>query len=1057
MAQFFIDRPIFAWVLSIVVMLAGLMAIRTLPLEQYPDIAPPRVSINATYTGASAKTVEDSVTQVIEQQLKGLDNLLYMQSTSNSSGVARLSLTFNPGTSIDVAQMQVQNKLQQAMSRLPQQVQSRGVTVTKGGNDFLMIVSMFSADGSASAVDVGDYISSNLVDVISRIDGVGEVQTLGTGYAMRLWLDPDKLRKYALMPSDVNAAITAQNAQVSAGQLGALPAAAQQQLNATITARSKLQTAEQFENVVLRVTPDGAVVRLKDVARVELGAENLTVRSQLDGRPGAGLGVVLADGANAVQVAEAVNAKVEELKPLFPNQLQTFVSYDTTPFVSASIDEVVKALLEAMLLVVLVMYVFLQNFRATLIPAIAVPVVLLGTFGVLSMAGYSINTLTMFGMVLAIGLLVDDAIVVVENVERVMHEEGLSPKEATRKSMAEITPALVGIALVLSAVFVPMAFFGGSTGVIYRQFSITIVSAMALSVFVALTLTPALCATLLKPVAKGGHAAPRAGLLGRVDRFFAAFNRGFDRNAARYEGVVGGIVRRGKRSIVVYLLIAGVMALLFMRLPTSFLPDEDQAFLQVQVTLPPGASNARLQPVTEQVQQYFAKQPEVLSVNILTGQNGDQSSARAFVKLKDWDERTGKGQSAAELARRANKDLSTVRDARIFVLLPPAVRGLGANAGFNFHLKDINGLGHDALVKARDQAIDLLSRRPEVMNVRSNNLDDTPEFAVDIDDARAGALSLATADIDSTLSSAMGGTYINDFLDKGRVKRVYMQGDTDFRMLPSDIDRWSVRNGLGQMVSFPAFSSSRWSYGSPQLQRYNGSPSYEFVGDAAPGVSSGDAMAAVEEVMKQMPPGIGYEWTGASFQERLSGAQAPLLYAISILFVFLCLAALYESWSVPFSVILVVPLGIVGALLFTSLRGLSNDVYFQVGLLTTVGLSSKNAILIVEFAKQLQEQGRSVLDATLQAVRLRLRPILMTSLAFGFGVLPLAIGTGAGAGGRQSIGTAVLGGMVVGTALGIFFVPLFFALIRGWLAGRRKAAPKDEPLAPAQTAEQGGH
>jgi hydrophobe/amphiphile efflux-1 (HAE1) family protein len=1057
MAQFFIDRPIFAWVLSIVVMLAGLMAIRTLPLEQYPDIAPPRVSINATYTGASAKTVEDSVTQVIEQQLKGLDNLLYMQSTSNSSGVARLSLTFNPGTSIDVAQMQVQNKLQQAMSRLPQQVQSRGVTVTKGGNDFLMIVSMFSGDGSASAVDVGDYISSNLVDVISRIDGVGEVQTLGTGYAMRLWLDPDKLRKYALMPSDVNAAITAQNAQVSAGQLGALPAAAQQQLNATITARSKLQTAEQFENVVLRVTPDGAVVRLKDVARVELGAENLTVRSQLDGRPGAGLGVVLADGANAVQVAEAVKAKVEELKPLFPNQLQTFVSYDTTPFVSASIDEVVKALLEAMLLVVLVMYVFLQNFRATLIPAIAVPVVLLGTFGVLSMAGYSINTLTMFGMVLAIGLLVDDAIVVVENVERVMHEEGLSPKEATRKSMAEITPALVGIALVLSAVFVPMAFFGGSTGVIYRQFSITIVSAMALSVFVALTLTPALCATLLKPVAKGGHAAPRAGLLGRVDRFFAAFNRGFDRNAARYEGVVGGIVRRGKRSIVVYLLIAGVMALLFMRLPTSFLPDEDQAFLQVQVTLPPGASNARLQPVTEQVQQYFAKQPEVLSVNILTGQNGDQSSARAFVKLKDWAERTGKGQSAAELARRANKDLSTVRDARVFVLLPPAVRGLGANAGFNFHLKDINGLGHDALVKARDQAIDLLSRRPEVMNVRSNNLDDTPEFAVDIDDARAGALSLATADIDSTLSSAMGGTYINDFLDKGRVKRVYMQGDTDFRMLPSDIDRWSVRNGLGQMVSFPAFSSSRWSYGSPQLQRYNGSPSYEFVGDAAPGVSSGDAMAAVEEVMKQMPPGIGYEWTGASFQERLSGAQAPLLYAISILFVFLCLAALYESWSVPFSVILVVPLGIVGALLFTSLRGLSNDVYFQVGLLTTVGLSSKNAILIVEFAKQLQEQGKSVLDATLQAVRLRLRPILMTSLAFGFGVLPLAIGTGAGAGGRQSIGTAVLGGMVVGTALGIFFVPLFFALIRGWLAGRRKAAPKDEPLAPAQTAEQGGH
>ena len=1060
MAQFFIDRPIFAWVLSIVVMLAGLMAIRTLPLEQYPDIAPPRVSINATYTGASAKTVEDSVTQVIEQQMKGLDNLLYMQSTSNSSGVARLSLTFNAGTNIDVAQMQVQNKLQQAMSRLPQQVQSRGVTVTKGGNDFLLIVSMYSGDGSASAVDVGDYISSNLVDVISRIDGVGEVQTLGTGYAMRLWLDPDKLRKYALMPSDVGSAITAQNAQVSAGQLGALPAGAQQQLNATITARSKLQTVEQFENVVLRATPDGAVVRLRDVARVELGAENLTVRSQLGGRPGAGLGVVLADGANAVQVAEAVKAKVAELQPLFPNQLQTFVSYDTTPFVSASIDEVVKALAEAMLLVVLVMYIFLQNFRATLIPAIAVPVVLLGTFGVLSMAGYSINTLTMFGMVLAIGLLVDDAIVVVENVERVMHEEGLSPKEATRKSMAEITPALVGIALVLSAVFIPMAFFGGSTGVIYRQFSITIVSAMALSVFVALTLTPALCATLLKPVAKGQHAVPRKGVLGTVDRFFAGFNRNFDKGADRYQGIVGGIVRRGKRSIVVYLLIAAAMAVLFMRLPTSFLPDEDQAFLQVQVTLPPGASDARLQPVVTQMQDYFTKQPEVVSVNVITGQNGDQSSARAFVKLKDWAEREGDGQSAAALARRANKDLSTIRDARVFVLLPPAVRGLGANAGFNFHLKDINGLGHDALVKARDQVIELLSKRSDgVVNVRSNNLDDTPQFAVDIDDARAGAASLATADIDSTLSSAMGGTYINDFLDNGRVKRVYMQGDTAFRMLPADIDRWSVRNSLGQMVSFPAFSSTRWTYGSPQLQRYNGSPSYEFVGDAAPGVSSGDAMAAVDEVMKQMPAGIGYEWTGASFQERLSGAQAPVLYAISILFVFLCLAALYESWSVPFSVILVVPLGIVGALLFTSFRGLSNDVYFQVGLLTTVGLSSKNAILIVEFAKQLQEQGKGVVEATLQAVRLRLRPILMTSLAFGFGVLPLALGTGAGAGGRQSIGTAVLGGMVVGTALGIFFVPLFFALIRGWLAGRRKPA-KTEVVAEHATdrpAEQGGH
>jgi len=1061
MAQFFINRPIFAWVLSIIVMLAGLASIRTLPLEQYPNIAPPRVSITATYTGASAQTVEDSVTQVIEQQLKGLDNLLYMQGTSNSSGISRISITFNAGTNIDVAQMQVQNKLQQAMSRLPQAVQSRGVTVTKGGNDFLIVVSMYSGDGSASAVDVGDYISSNLVDVISRIDGVGEVQTLGTGYAMRIWLDPDKLRKYALIPNDVNTALTAQNAQVSAGQLGALPATGDQQLNATITARSKLQTVEQFEAVVLRATPDGAVVRLRDVARVELGAENLTVRSILSGRPGAGMGIVPADGANAVKVAKAVNAKIDELRPFFPYQLQTYVSYDTTPFVSASIEEVVKALVEAMLLVVLVMYIFLQNLRATLIPAIAVPVVLLGTFGVLSVAGYSINTLTMFGMVLAIGLLVDDAIVVVENVERVMSEEGLSPKAATQKSMAEITPALVGIALVLSAVFIPMAFFGGSTGVIYRQFSITIVSAMVLSVFVALTLTPALCATLLKPVAKGDHSpfhTPRKGLLGSVDRFFVGFNRRFDSGADRYQGAVGGIIKRGKRSLVVYGLICVAMAVMFLRLPTSFLPDEDQGFVQVQITLPPGSSNARLQPVVAQVQEYFGKQEEVSAINVLTGQNGDQSSARAFVKLKSWEERPGKEHSAAAIARRSSKDLASIRDARVFVQLPPAVRGLGANAGFNFYLKDINGLGHAALVKARDQAIKLLGERKEVTGVRSTNLEDTPEFSVSIDDARAGALSLTTSAIDTTLSTAMGGLYVNDFLDNGRVKRVYMQGDTEFRMLPSDIDRWSVRNTLGQMVPFSAFSSSRWSYGSPQLQRYNGSPAYEFVGDATAGVSSGIAMAAVEDVMKQMPPGIGYEWTGASFQERLSGAQAPALYAISILFVFLCLAALYESWSVPFSVILVVPLGVIGALLFTSLRGLSNDVYFQVGLLTTVGLSSKNAILIVEFAKQLEEQGRSVLEATLMAVRLRLRPILMTSLAFGFGVLPLAIGTGAGAGGRQSIGTAVLGGMVLGTALGIFFVPLFFALIRGFLERRRPkaAVPPAEPT-PSPLAEQGSH
>jgi len=1044
MARFFIDRPIFAWVVSIVIMLAGLLSLHTLPLEQYPDIAPPRVSITANYTGASAKTVEDSVTQVIEQELKGLDNLLYMESTSNASGRARIMLTFDAGTDIDVAQMQVQNRLQQAMSRLPQQVQSRGVTVTKGGNDFLMIVSMYSDDDSVSAVDVGDYITSNLVDVISRLDGVGEVQTLGTGYAMRIWLDPDRLRKYALMPSDVRSALEAQNAQISAGQLGALPAVQGQQLNATITARSMLQTEEQFRDIVLRATPDGAVVRLGDVARVELGAENLTVRSLLGGRPGAGMGIVMADGANAVQVAQEVNAKVAELQPFFPHNLQTYVSYDTTPFISASIDEVMKALLEAVVLVVLVIFLFLQNFRATLIPSIAVPVVLLGTFGVLAAAGYSINTLTMFGIVLAIGLLVDDAIVVVENVERVMHEEGLSPKEATRKSMAEITPALVGIALVLSAVFVPMALFGGSTGVIYRQFSITIVSAMALSVLVALTLTPALCASLLRPPRH--RETPRKGLAGLADRFFAGFNRRFDSASQRYETAVGGIVRRRKRGLLLYLMICAVMAFLFMRLPTAFLPSEDQGALTVQITLPPAATNTRLQPVVREMQEYFLKQPDVVSINVVTGRNGDQSSARAYVKLRPWAERPAASQAASAIARRATRDLAHIRDAKIVVTRPPTVRGMGANAGFNFHLQDLNGLGHEALMRARDLAQRLLEQRPEVVDVRTDNLDDTPQFTVDIDDARAGALSLSTSAIDSTLSSAMGGTYVNDFLNNGRVKRVYVQGDAPFRMLPDDINRWSVRNELGQMVPFSSFSSTRWTYGSPELVRYNGSPSYDFEGDAAPGVSSGDAMAAVEDVMRQMPPGIGYEWTGASLQERISGAQAPLLYAISILFVFLCLAALYESWSVPFSVILVVPLGIVGALLFTGMRGLNNDVFFQVGLLTTVGLSCKNAILIVEFARQLQERGHGLIQATLTAVRQRLRPILMTSLAFGFGVLPLAIGAGAGAGGRHAIGTAVLGGMVVGTALGIFFVPLFFVAIRGLLSRRR--APPDAAAAP---------
>ena len=1005
----------------------------------------PQVSISATYTGASAETVDSSVSQVIEQQLKGIDNLLYMSSTSDAAGSSRTTLTFLPGTNVDLAQMQVQNKLQQAMSRLPPAVQSRGVTVTKGGNDYMIVYHFTSSDPDVSAVDVGDFLTSNLVDVIGRVDGVGEVQVFGTNYAMRIWMDPAKLEKYALMPSDIASAIQAQNTQVSAGKLGDLPALPDQQLNATITARSKLQTVEQFENVLLKSAPDGSVVLLKDVARVELGSDNANAASLRNGMPGAGMGIILADGANAMAVADAVHAKVKELAPYLPPGLTPFVTRDSSPFVRASINEVVKTLLEAMLLVFLVMYLFLQNFRATLIPAIAVPVVLLGTFGVLSLAGYSINMLTMFAMVLAIGLLVDDAIVVVENVERVMSEEGLPPKEAARKSMREITPALIGIGVTLSAVFIPMAFFGGSTGVIYRQFSVTIVAAMALSVFVALTLTPALCATMLKAVPKGQHGAhggaPRTGLLGLNDRFFQWFNHHFDRSSRRYQSGVGGWLRRSKRVALVYLLLCGVTAVLFLRLPTSFLPNEDQGFVQIQINLPAGASDARLRGVIKEITAYMAEQPDVVSFNAVIGRGGDQSSARGFIRLKDWSERPNPEQHAQEIARKATRDLAKIRDARSIVSLPPAVRGLGSTAGFNFQLKDLNGLGHEALTQAKDTLLAKARERDDVMiNVRSTNLDDTAQLGVLIDDRKAAALGLSTSDVNAVLSSALGGTYLNDFLHNGRVKRVYMQGDAPFRMLPQDIGDWTVRNKNGEMVPFSAFSETTWTGGPPEVRRYNGSPAFEFTGSTPAGVSTGDAMSAIDEMMKDMPLGIAHEWTGASLQERLSGEQAPLLYAISILFVFLCLAALYESWTVPLSVILSVPLGVVGALIFTGAREFANDVYFQVGLLTTVGLASKNAILIVEFATKLQEEGRAVFDATLEAVRLRLRPIIMTSLAFGFGVIPLAIGTGAGAAGRQAIGTAVLGGMVFSTVLGLFFVPVFFLLVRSWFKSRPVSA-----------------
>lgn len=1048
MARFFIDRPIFAWVISIVIMLAGIGSIYQLSLEQYPNIAPTRVNIRANYTGASAQTIQDSVTQVIEQYIQGIDNLTYMSSTSNASGGANISLTFDAGTDPDVAQIQVQNKLQQALPRLPQIVQSLGVTVTKTGVDYLMIISLISDNPEVLSTDIGDYISSTLLDQISRVDGVGEVQAIGSGYAMRIWLNPHNLQKYNLMPSDVSAAILAQNAEVSAGQLGALPAVDGQQLNATITARTKLQTAKEFENVVLKTNTDGAIVYLKDVARVELGADSYTPVTSFKGQASAAIGVRLAEGANALGTAEAVLTKLDELKTFFPNdlKLKTAIGYDTTPFVRISIEEVVKSLIEAIILVVLIMYLFLQNFRATLIPAIAVPVVLLGTFGVLAVFGYSINTLTMFGLVLAIGLLVDDAIVVVENVERVMNEEGLSPKEATRKSMSEITGALVGIALVLSAVFVPMAFFGGSTGVIYRQFSITIVSAMLLSVVVALTLTPALCATLLKP-ADATHKQKRG--------FFGWFNRNFDSASNRYQSTVDGLLKRKLLAAAIYGLITLVMAILYFQLPTSFLPDEDQGILSAQVQLPVGATDTRMSAVMKEVEKYLLAKPEIDSIITIRGQgqNGaaSQNAGRAFIKLKDWSERKDISQTAQSLSQQATKDLAYIRDAKIFIVQPSAVRGLGAASGFTMQLKDLGGLGHDALIKARDQFLALAAQDSRLNKVRSSGLDDTPQFRINIDDKKAGAFGLTPTTINSTLSIAVGGNYVNDFIDRGRVKKVYLQADAPYRMQPENINEWYVRNANNEMVQFSSFANSNWTYGSPLLERFNGVSSVEIVGETASGISSGDAMKAAEEIAAKLPEGIGYEWSAQSYQERLSGSQAPLLYAISILFVFLCLAALYESWAIPFSVLLIIPLGIVGAILATTLRGMTADVYFQVGLLTTVGLAAKNAILIVEFAKHLQEQGKSLIDATLEAVHLRLRPILMTSLAFIFGVLPLALSTGAGAASRRAIGTGVFGGMLTATLFGIFFVPLFYVLIRtlfphDYENNHVKDAPKVEPL-----------
>ncbi len=1025
MAKFFIDRPIFAWVIAIVIMIAGGLSITTLPIAQYPAVAPPTISIGATYPGASARTLEETVTQVIEQRMSGLDGLRYMSSSSESTGMASLELTFEPGTDPDIAQVQVQNKLQLAMPQLPQEVQRQGVRVAKSNRNFLMIAAFISETGTMTRNDISDYVVSTLQDPISRVPGVGEVQVFGSQYAMRIWLDPDRLTSYKLTPLDVSSAVQAQNVQVSAGQFGGTPAVRGQQLNATITAQTRLQSPEQFGAILLRVNPDGSQVRLRDVARIELTGESFDVESFYNGKPSGGMGIRLAAGANALDTADAVRARLDELSESFPEGLKTAYPIDSTPFVRISIKEVVKTLAEAVVLVFLVMLLFLQNIRATLIPTLAVPVVLLGTFGVLAAAGYSINTLTMFGLVLAIGLLVDDAIVVVENVERVMHDEHLPPKEATRKSMGQISGALVGIAMVLSAVFVPMAFFGGSVGVIYRQFSITLVSAMALSVLVALTFTPALCATILKP----GHGLKTRGP-------FGVFNRGYDRASTLYERMVGALLKRRVRAMLAYAAIVGVLAFVFLRMPTGFLPDEDQGTLTVQVLLPPGSTMEQTRAVMEEVGRHFRENEKetldgIMTINGFGWAGRGQNSGLAFLKLKDWDERGDERLSAGAVVRRAMAALSRIKEAQIFAVLPPAISELGTATGFQLQLVDRTGMGHDALVDARNQLLGLASQHPALAKVRPGGLEDRPEYKVDVDQEKAAALGLSLADVNTTLSSAWGGAYVNDFIDEGRTKRVYIQADAPFRMQPEDLGRWYVRNRSGEMVPFSVFASGQWLYGSPKLDRFNGFPSVVVQGEAAPGHSSGEAMATMEQLAQQLPPGFGIEWSGLAYEERASGAGAGALYALSLLFVFLCLAALYESWTVPASVMLGVPLGVIGAVLATLLAGMTNDVYFQVGLLTTIGLSAKNAILIVEFAKELRERGKSAVDAALEAARLRLRPILMTSLAFGLGVLPLALSGGAGAGGRNAIGTAVIGGVLSATFLGVLFVPLFFTLIGG--------------------------
>ena len=1042
MAKFFIHRPIFAWVIALVIMLAGILTISKMPIAQYPTIAPPTVTISATYPGASAATVENTVTQIIEQQMNGLDGLRYISSNSDGNGQASIALNFEQGVDPDIAQVQVQNKLQSATALLPDDVQRQGVRVTKSGASFLQVLAFYSPDGSLTADDIKDYVNSNISEPLSRVAGVGEVQVFGGSYAMRIWLDPAKMASLQVTPSDVAQAIRTQNAQVAVGQLGGAPQIEGQVLNATVNAQSLLQTPEQFENIFLKNTTSGAQVRLGDVARVELGADNYQFDSKFNGKPAGGVAIKLATGANALDTAEAVEERLKQLRPNYPQGMVDTLAFDTTPFIQLSIESVVHTLIEAVILVFIVMFLFLQNWRATIIPTMAVPVVVLGTFAIINIFGFSINTLTMFAMVLAIGLLVDDAIVVVENVERVMAEEHLDPVSATEKSMKQISGALIGITSVLSAVFVPMAFFGGSTGVIYRQFSITLVTAMVLSLVVALTFTPALCATILKQ-----HDPNKPQSNNPAARFFRWFNHSFDRVSVKYQGGVNRMTHHKIFSGIIYAVVIGIIVLIFQKLPSSFLPDEDQGVVMTLVQLPPNATLERTDKVINTMTGYFLENEKdhvqsVFSVAGFSFTGVGQNAGLAFIKLKDWSERTTPESQVGAIIQRGMALNMIVKDASyIMPLQLPAMPELGVSAGFNMQLKAASGQSHEQLLAARNTVLGMAAQDKRLAGVRPNGQEDNPQYRVIVDHAQAGALGVSISEINSTMSMAWGGSYINDFLDRGRVKKVYVQGEASSRMMPEDLNQWYVRNNRGEMVPFSAFATGEWTYGSPRLERYNGVSAMNIQGTPAPGVSSGDAMRAMEEIIAKLPEmgmqGFDYEWTGLSLEERESGAQAPFLYALSLLIVFLCLAALYESWSIPFSVLLVVPLGIVGALLLTfggmilfKDPNLSNNIYFQVAIIAVIGLSAKNAILIVEFAKELQEQGEELFDATLHAAKMRLRPIIMTTLAFGFGVLPLALASGAGAGSQHSVGYGVLGGVISSTLLGIFFIPVFYVWIR---------------------------